>query len=654
MFIYTGCEDKNEVVDNKEAVGDLLSNLTEDKNGFTVIVPKDYSETEEYAASEICKYFYDVTGTKITWTPDTGYRLSNEDTYISIGYTQLYIDGLRKHGLVDLSKETLNEDGFNIFSIGFNVFISSYNDRGILYGAYQFIEETLGVKFVSQDYTYIPKKDKVLLYEYDKTYVPIFPQRAYLNYAVFYNDYDYVAHMRYNTDYCIMPSYLGGSTKWVQLGNPAHTFPTIVNISSYMDSDGNVLDEYIDCFGHEVVNGKKVIEYDISNNWDLCYTSGVNEDGTLSDDEYSAAKLVIQNIEKLLEKDTDSEFIMLGQADRSHGCPCERCLAARNKYLDSGLMIRFVNLVSREIQKWLNENQNGRVLKYTLFAYQYDEFAPIDEKGDPLDSTVVPDDNIYIKYAPIKSIRYYSLNDDRQNDDTRGIFYKWKNICNHFMAWTYHTDFGEYFWYYPTIQVFPDMLSQMKEMNLEYEFAQGNYQEPTCYQQWLDSYVFSKLCWNIDTNVRDLRNEFLYYYFGEEAYEDMVKFHDEIDAHYAYLSATGANLITGGKAFTSLNWPINLINRWVSYYEDALEITQSSTKYTQEEKDVYYSHIEMSSLSIKYMRVYNGKFYEEYSEDDVKSLALEWVDLAEKYGTKITAENTAKSIDYFKKNYGVD
>lgn len=222
------------------------------------------------------------------------------------------------------------------------------------------------------------------------------------------------------------------------------------------------------------------------------------------------------------------------------------------------------------------------------------------------------------------------------------------------MAWTYHTDFGEYFWYYPTIQVFPDMLSQMKEMNLEYEFAQGNYQEPTCYQQWLDSYVFSKLCWNIDTNVRDLRNEFLYYYFGEEAYEDMVKFHDEIDAHYAYLSATGANLITGGKAFTSLNWPINLINRWVSYYEDALEITQSSTKYTQEEKDVYYSHIEMSSLSIKYMRVYNGKFYEEYSEDDVKSLALEWVDLAEKYGTKITAENTAKSIDYFKKNYGVD
>ena len=81
-----------------------------------------------------------------------------------------------------------------------------------MYGSFEFLEDTLGVRFLTDYDTYVPNKNEVTLFSYDKTYVPQFPQRAYLNTAVFSNKKEYVAHMRFNTDYCVMPENMGGNT----------------------------------------------------------------------------------------------------------------------------------------------------------------------------------------------------------------------------------------------------------------------------------------------------------------------------------------------------------------------------------------------------------------------------------------------------------
>ena len=83
---------------------------------------------------------------------------------------------------------------------------------------------------------------------------------------------------------------------------------------------------------------------------DLCYTSGINENGTGDTaTEKTAFKLVTDSLKAIIREDETSEWYMLGQADRPNGCPCDRCKDARNKYEASGLMIRFVNAVNAEI-----------------------------------------------------------------------------------------------------------------------------------------------------------------------------------------------------------------------------------------------------------------------------------------------------------------
>lgn len=644
----------------RKEIGDLLSFDTT----YTVVLPASYTATQGYAAEQICYYFRQVTGEEISYVTDTGLVLSEDSTYISLGNTGLYASAARSKKNIDLSREALNSDGFYIFTYGKNVLINSYNDRGIMYGAFEFIEDTLGVKFLTDDYTHIPQKDSVVLYEYDKTYQPAFEQRAFLNTAVFSGDTEYVAHMRYNTDYCVMPENMGGTTKWCQFGgDPAHTLPAIVKVSDYYSGKlyngeagkQEIKPEYVQCFAHTGGNDSTETVYYYQDSWgvlDLCYTDGLNDDGTLDEaKEISAIRLVIESLKNYIVDNPDAEYFMLGQADRPYGCPCDDCVAARSKYAASGLMIRFVNCVSDEIAKWMTLEGMERDVKLTIFAYDYDETAPVDDDKNVLDPTVVPRDNVYIKYAPIRSVYYYALDDERQNDDTRGIFSDWANVTDRMMAWTYHCYFGNWFWYYPTMQTFSDMIDMMRKVGTKYEFAQSVYLESGVIQQWVDSYVFSKLCWNPEANVTDLRNEFIRYYFGEDAYENMLQYYEEMDGRYTYLSTKSVSMRTGEAVCRAEYWQLAFMNRMVELFTSSEEATRANPALTEAEKQTYIAHLEKASLMPMWMRLYNANKYAGLTQERISELAAEWISLAEKYGVSRYGENAAFTVGALKQQY---
>lgn len=647
----------------RKQICDMLTTDTE----YSVVLPANYTSTQQYAAEQICYYFQQVTGNEMNYVVDSGQVLSKDSTYISIGYTGLYASAVNAHGNVNLSKEALNTDGFNIFTYGKNVFLNSYNDRGIMYAAFEFIEDTFGVKFLTDDYTYIPKSDSVILYEYDKTYKPAFEQRAFLNTAVFSGDTEYVAHMRYNTDYCVMPENMGGTTKWAQYGggDPAHTLPTIVKVSDYYSGQlyngeagkQEIKSEYVQCFAHTGGENSTSTVYYYNGGWevlDMCYTNGINENGTLdTSKDISTVKLVVESLKNYIISNPDAEYFMLGQADRPYGCPCDKCVAARNKYAASGLMIRFANCVADEIAKWMRSEGMDRVINFTIFAYDYDETAPVDSNKNVLDPTVVPRDNVYIKYAPIRSVYYYALNDERQNDDTRNIYSDWANVTDNLMAWTYHCYFANWFWYYPTMQTFSDLVNMMESIGTKYEFAQSVFLEGGVFQQWMDSYVFSKLCWNPDANVTELRNEFIRYYFGESAYNNMLRYFEEMDSRYTYISSQGISMRTGDQLCRAEFWPLAFMNQMIALFDDSIDATNANSDLSDAEKQTYVAHLEEASLMPMWMRLYNANRYAGISQEGISELASEWIALAEKYGVTQYGENSALTIGALKKEYNI-
>lgn len=633
-------------------IGDMLTA----SNAYSVVISSDATATEQYAAGEIASYYNQVSGKTMEVVTDSGLILSENSSYISLGDTTIYAQAEEKHGAVDLSESALNSDGFAIFTYGNNVLINAYNDRGVMYGAFEFIEHTLGVKFLTNDYTHVPSSDKIVLKTYDKVYKPAFKQRAYLNTSVFSKQYEYVAHMRFNTDYCLMPENMGGTTSWHDFGNPAHTFPVIVPSNDYLGDDGQILSVYRDAFAH-TGSGDEMQTYKATDGTvlDLCYTSGINEDGSGdASAEKSSFRLVVDSLKALILEDETSEWYMLGQADRPNGCPCDRCKSARSKYEDSGLMIRFVNAVNAEIQSWIAEEQLNRSIKFCLFAYDYSERPPLDSTGNVLDPTVVPADNVYVKYAPIHSIYYYALNDERQNDQTKGVYEDWAKVTSHLMTWTYATWYDESFWYYPTMQTFADTLKLLYDSGNEYTFVQGLYYEKNIYQQEIDAYVLSKLFWDLDANVEEIRNEFLYYYFGEDSYENVLAFHRAIDANYAVIAADGATLVasTSSNFWSNTYWKIQTMNYLVDLFDRSVAAVEANAELSSERKAAYIANLERAKLMPSYMRLYNAKRYG-LDEENVKALANDWVTLASKYGVLKTGEGAAYTLDAIKVKYNI-
>ncbi len=663
-LLGSGCSfttESSSTAKEPEVICDMLSQSTD----YVVVIPADYTKTEEYSAKEICSYFELVSGKSMSYEVESSVVLTEESTYISLGDTALFRVAESCHGAVDLSESALNTDGFYIFTYGHSVFINAFNDRGIMYGAFEFIENTLGVKFLTNEYTHIPQSDSIELKEYDKAYAPLFRQRTYLNTAVDQDDYEYTAHMRYNTDYCKMPENMGGSTQWANLG-PAHTSFSIVKPSDYATGEsvegkpGSIVikDEYKGCFAHTGTGNNLATTYiDVGGLYevlDLCYTSGVNEDGTMSDEDISTVRLAVESLKKLILEDEDAEYFMFGQQDRTYGCSCDKCKASKEKYSDSGLMIRFINCVSDQLDAWLKEEHIDRSVNLVIFAYAYNELAPVDSDGNALDPTVVPRDNVYIRYAPIHGIYYYALNDERQNEETLGIYENWGKLTDNLMVWTYHSWFAEYFWYYPTIHTMRDTLTLLRDVGTEYVFAQGAYDDENVYEQWIESYVFSKLCWDIDTDIEQLRNEFIYYYFGESASTYIEEFHDRVEDRYVYLSGDSQMYFLRGDFMSAEYWQYSFVNGLCDLFDEAISATESNAALTADRKQAYVSHLREAKLVPMYMRLKNARSYVEYTDSDVVTLAQEWITLAEEFGVSRYGEGTVRSLSVLKAEYNLN
>ncbi len=583
---------------------------------YAVMISTLATDSEKYAAETLIDYVNQITGVTLPYVTDSGYT---DSKVISVGRTAFL-----ESSEITMDDEALGSDGFIMKSKGKALLICGGADRGTIYGVLDFLEYHLGVKFLTADYTYIPKAEQALVYSTDRTEIPAFDYRVYLDADAFSNTTpEFSLHHRFTSEYLKLSDEMGGNIKWFQ-DRPTHNSLYWAGVEKYV-LDGAVDPQYTHAFAND--GQKVIIQSGVQGEYtqyaaDLCYTDGINADGsvtlTSSNGTPTAIAMAIEGMKEVIRSDVNlNNYYMFGQNDiANRPCLCEKCRADSAKYTDSGIMIRFFNALSDAIQDFVKEEGIERQVNIVMFAYTYSALPPVKEAAQgqytAIDPTCVPREEIVVRLAPITMNRFFSYDHEAQNRNSYGSDYmkQWASICKNFMLWDYTTEYTRWYTFYPARVCWQDKLVTARDMGVQYAMIQSTYLETPIFQTIEERYLTSKLLWNPDYDVGEIYQEFYRYYFGELAAPYVSDYVETMTAAcYKALENSDYNA-TAGLEYANKG----LLKSALAMLDHAISTVESSDL-SQEEKDLYIDHLEIVKLQPRFMYLYN---YMQYETDEVQ------------------------------------
>lgn len=470
------------------------------KNGETdykIVVSAAASDCVLYAASELNRYFTRSTGAQMEIVVDNGTALDENAKYVSLGDTTMA-------GGLTVTKAEVNLDGYKIARRGNTILIKAYEDRGVMYGVYEFLHRGFGYECYAVDEIALDVKPTAFLPDLDFTDAPSFEGR-FLDGPLDYNQ-ELQAKLRMK-DMGLSSRYGGSATdEW--MGMHCESFLHIVD---YADYEAYYAEHYPDV-------AKEDYRYEWFSNasgsrlqW--CLTNSVLLD------------VATENLKKIITEHPEGIYVNIAEEDMGVMCNCERtgesffglsCRDSRVKYGVSGTLIRFVNELIKRIEPWREQNYPDRDLKYVTFVYHQSINAPVKEQKEngkyvPIDETVVPHEKLYVRYAPIQRCYYHNLLDKTCSINKRYAenYEKWTDLTDRLMTWEYRTNFSAYYQFFDNFGTMQDETIRYYEdgvvnMMLQYTTGSG-----LASMSDLNVYLNSKILWNVYADQEKLIDDFM-------------------------------------------------------------------------------------------------------------------------------------------------
>lgn len=572
IFCAVACADGEETA----RTIDLIENGASE---YTIVLPDEASETEQYAADELADFVEQATGVKLMQAKSGDFTGTK---YISVGKTEQ----LENAGVfVDASR--LNYDGFFIKTAGDAIFIDGASERSCMYGVYELLERYFGIRFLTQDCTYIPEQKDVRFEAPDVVCKPAFRFRTYFSGAGYNGDAAFYARSKmYSGEAREVPGYVG---QWYQnaYGGAGH------NSLDYVPKDvyGEEHPEFYASTTNAYLAGSGMD--------DICYSNGVTQEGELDETmDISVAKIVLDALKRYATENEECTFFFIGIADHmGGGCRCETCKAreAEAEGIRSATVVPFINLMAREMKAWAAENYPGREMNIGFFAYYWTEQPPVrirsDGTAEPLEEKFALEDNVYVRFAPLKANGAYALNDERQDKSFTNNIRYWSDLTENLMIWDYVCDFGDYLRYFPDLNYYANNLKFYEELKVKYVFNQSSWTSQEDWQGKLKFYIASKLFWDTGRNVEELIDEFLTLYHGETAAPYIRSYMEIMENHFAYLR-NYQNLDIDYTSTTNTYhgyeyYPLTMLENCVDLLEQAIQAIAADGSLTAEEKEIY-------------------------------------------------------------------
>ncbi len=533
---------------------------------WRIAVSDDAAASEKYAAEEFQKWFNQAF--LFTLPLETAQERTNYN-----------------EGEVNISASaTMDEEEIHITVENSQIQISGGLPRGVLYAVHQFLEELLGIRFLTADHTYIPDVSELKIPCGNYTYNPPFSFR-WSYYRENSNVPEFAAKRKVNT--VTDAENLGGKTGQ-QLIN--HSFHVLVPYSTY----GENHPEY-----YALVDGKRDTNTH-GGGPQLCVTNpGVIE---------VAAATAIQR----LTDNPNVANISVSQADTAAYCHCERCEklnAAEGTPM--GSQLTFVNAVAERIER---AHPN---VKVGTLAYWYTRKPP---------KTVLPRHNVQIQLCSIECCTLHAIDnpDCEQNRAFCADTNEWGKICNDIWIWNYNTNFRSYDLPFPNLRSIGPNVRYFLRNNAKGVFMQANGNGLTGEFSDLRNYLISRLLWNPHLDDQAILTEFVELHYGTAASAIM----DYIN--FLHENAEAKNLHP--RCFPSpedVGLDRESAQRVFDYFQDALALTANSE---------IQARVEKASIPAYKAMLVAG---DEIQPQRRRALIAEYIALCKRYGLTHTAEHQA-------------
>ena len=537
---------------------------------------KNLSAMKE-AVSEFQQLFQEATGVTIMSQVDSGVAYNDTATYISLGKTNF----LKSSG-IEVDYATLGTQGYQLETKGKSIFVCG-EPWGVLWGVYDLLKELVGYEMFTNKYYSINKNvETVKLPDLKVKEVPDILYRRATTGPFMYN-----AQLSHRMR--MMPErdmYMTNGTL-AQHNMTSH----IVPLSQHYSSHSAWYSDYYD-----------------GEHTQLCYTAHGQPD------EYELmVDTAIANVKSIILKNPEQDSLSLTQMDRPTWCDCETCQGLEDKYgTNAASQIRFVNDVVKEINVWLEEEQNGRKIDFAIFAYHKAELAPAvkNEAGEykAIDETVVLDPSVSVWIAPID--HDYTVNTEHENSENfRAMFESWKACANSFWFWGYYVYFQNYMVAYDTYEPMQDLIQYCVKNDIINFWAQGNYntKQNTGFDD-LKEYLVANLLWNCNLKIGDLID----HYF-ESVYREAADIMQETFYIWRTHSKWQAEMVGGigkystGKVLKAQYWPKSYLLSQLDRLEVAKTLIE---KYKDTDAALYqqiHDSIVCESMTIRYCLIeYHG------------------------------------------------
>jgi hypothetical protein len=383
-----------------------------------------------------------------------------------------------------LKADDLGEEGFRIRIADGRIDVAGGTPRGTLYGVYTFLEDELGVRFLTTDATHVPRiGPDQRLSSGEREFRPRFSWR-YSYYGANSAHPEFAARLRNNavTD----RAELGGRSSWSLISHSVHQY---VPVAKY----GKEHPEYF-----SLVDGKRR---------SFMHDDQFEQGGTqpcFTNEEVK--KLIIDGVLRRLERrhKTDGN-ISISQNDNTMYCRCDRCRAIdEREESHMGALLTLLNEAGDAVA-----HAHPGVFVGTL-AYQFSRTPPRSMKPRP---------NVAIQLCSIEACQIHPLNDPScpRNVAFCKDLEGWCKICEHVYVWNYNTNFTCYNAPCPNLDVIGPNVRFLAEHGVNGVFMQapGNAQNTELSE--LRNYLISRLLWDPKRDDRQIIDEFVTLYYGKAA-----------------------------------------------------------------------------------------------------------------------------------------
>ena len=452
--------------------GDLAISTIQDWN---ITVSDNATASERYAAEEFRNWFNQAT--EFTLPLVTAQNNANADGgQIAIG-----------------ALATLGDEDIQITVESGRVQIRGGVPRGVLYAVYQFLEELIGIRFLTAEHTHIPDASALQIPCGSYTYSPPFSFR-WSYYRENSDNPAFAAKRKVNT--VTDAENLGGKTQQ-QLIN--HSFHALVPYGTY----GENHPEY-----YALVEGKRDTNTH-GGGPQLCVTNP------------EVIEVASESAIQQLTERPEATNISVSQADTAAYCRCEVCETLNEaEGTPMGSQLTFVNAVAERIEK-----AHPHVKVGTL-AYWYTRKPP---------ETVKPRHNVQIQLCSIECCTLHAIDnpDCEQNQAFCQDTNEWGQICDDIWIWNYNTNFRSYDLPFPNLRSIEPNVRYFLRNNAKGVFMQANGNGLTGEFSDLRNYLISHLIWNPHLDAETLLNEFVNLHYETAAppiLEYITFLHDNVEA----------------------------------------------------------------------------------------------------------------------------